>query len=176
MRALPFLNGQLTELNEEMKEKIRRFTRDFLAKTFKKQEEQYRLEQDQRSTVDALVNGVANGGSHITITGVPPTPASSSGSVSSSSTQRRSSVGPGQERYPPYGQQGFGLKYVGYEDVDVDDEDDIVYGRDSDNDGHDRDEDDEDLSTIPKRRDHHHMGHYEEDADVAAVPSSSVEP
>ncbi|KAG0321356.1 histone methyltransferase set2 [Podila horticola] len=176
MRTLPFLNGQLTELNEEMKEKIRRFTRDFLAKTFKKQEEQYRLEQDQRSTVDALVNGVANGGSHITITGVPPTPASSSGSVSSSSTQRRSSVGPGQERYPPYGQQGFGLKYVGYEDVDVDDEDDIVYGRDSDNDGHDRDEDDEDLSTIPKRRDHHHMGHYEEDADVAAVPSSSVEP
>ncbi|KAG0012852.1 hypothetical protein BGZ82_002395 [Podila clonocystis] len=175
MRTLPFLNGQLIGLNEEMKEKIRRFTRDYLVKTLKKQEEQYCLEQDRRSTVDALVNGVANGGSHITITGVPSTPASSSGSVSSSSTQREFGVGPGHARYPLYGQQGFRLKYVGYEDVDVDDEDDIVYGRDSDNDGHDHDEGDEGLSTIPKRRDHHHMGHYE-DTDVAAVPSSSVEP
>lgn len=86
-------------------------------------------------------------------------------------------MGPGQGARYPYGQGGLGLKYVGYEDVDVDDEDDIVYGRDSDNEAHDRDHDDDDegLSTIPKRRDHH-FGHYEEDADVAAVPSSSVEP
>ncbi|KAI9234276.1 MAG: hypothetical protein BYD32DRAFT_464544 [Podila humilis] len=178
IRTLPFLNGQVTELNEEMKEKIRRFTRDYLAKVFKK-EEQYRLEQDQRSSVDALVNGIANGGSHITITGVPSTPASSSGSMSSSSSTQRGLVGPGQGARYLYGQGGLGLKYVGYEDVDVDDEDDIVYGRDSDNEGHDRDHDDDDddegLSTIPKRRDHH-LSHYEEDTDVAAVPSSSVEP
>ncbi|KAG0333401.1 histone methyltransferase set2 [Podila humilis] len=223
MRTVLFMNGQLTELNEEMKEKIRKFTQDYLAKTFKRQEEQYRREMEQRSTVDILVNGNANGGSHITITGVPPTPALSSSSSSSgfSVASRRdgegfSSVDLGRDangRFPvSYRSSGDGeqeLKCIRYEDVDVDDESDIRYGDDDDSgddidnerlhcihdnslhpqyqqhqqprslrdDDNDDGEDERNLSTIPKRRDHHHsLGHYEEDADVAAVPSSSVEP
>ncbi|KAF9416858.1 histone methyltransferase set2 [Podila epigama] len=73
MRTQSFLNGQLCELNEDMKEKIRKFTREYLTKALKQQEERYGyngLEQYRRyTTVDELVNGIADSEPHITITG-----------------------------------------------------------------------------------------------------------
>ncbi|KAG0054485.1 histone methyltransferase set2 [Gryganskiella cystojenkinii] len=175
MRSKSFKSGELTELTPAIKNKIKRFVRDYMTKLFKKQPKEDRTTMS--SSTAALVNGSRNSVSHVILTGadgvLPPntvmttsTPATTtitvtakdatgSSSVSFSSLAQRPVPVPSSASSKSAGK----VPAMDYGDVEVDDEEDVKYGEGDDDDEGDMDgEDDED-----------------EDSGVAAVPSSSVE-
>ncbi|KAF8935885.1 histone methyltransferase set2 [Dissophora ornata] len=170
MRSKSFKSGELTEITTVMKNKIRRFIRDYMTKLFKKQP------KEERSSTSALVNGTRNSISHVIFQGADGAPFSSSGPLSASKDGidllLPSPVGSGgaggagsrKEEFPGsmLMKNGGGERksMMGYGDVEVDDDDDVKYGE-----GEDGEEEEGDLDGDED----------DDDAGVAAVPSSSVE-
>ncbi|KAF9383777.1 histone methyltransferase set2 [Podila verticillata] len=173
MRSKAFKAGELTDVTTMMKNKIRRFVRDYMTKLFKKQPKE---ERTSLST-SMLVNGSRSAGSHVIFTGatgaigVPAlngtgllSPASSarkddSSSPSSTALHTLSLTSPTYNKQlglthhrmgPVESEAGAVPPAMGYGDVEVDDEEDVKYGEGED--------DDDDYN----------------DDEVAAVPSSSV--
>lgn len=177
MRSKAFKAGELTDITTVMKNKIRRFVRDYMTKLFKKQPKE---ERTSLST-SMLVNGSRSAGSHVIFTGatgvvgpgVPAfngtgllSPASSarkddSSSPSSTALHTLSLTSPTYNKQlgvghhmprmgPAESEAGTVPPAMGYGDVEVDDEEDVKYGEGED--------DDDDYN----------------DDEVAAVPSSSV--
>ncbi|KAF9328472.1 histone methyltransferase set2 [Podila minutissima] len=177
MRSKSFKAGELTDITTVMKNKIRRFVRDYMTKLFKKQPKE---ERTSLST-SMLVNGSRTAGSHVIFTGAtgvvgPGVPAlNGTGLLSPASSARKDdSSSPSSTAMhtlsltsPTYNKQ-LGLAHhthrmgpveseagtvppaMDYGDVEVDDEEDVKYGEGED--------DDDDYN----------------DDEVAAVPSSSV--
>ncbi|KAG0084028.1 histone methyltransferase set2, partial [Podila epicladia] len=177
MRSKAFKAGELTDITTVMKNKIRRFVRDYMTKLFKKQPKE---ERTSLST-SMLVNGSRSAGSHVIFTGatgvvgagVPAlngigllSPASSarkddSSSPSSTALHTLSLTSPTYNKQlglthhthrmgPVESEAGAVPPAMDYGDVEVDDEEDVKYGEGED--------DDDDYN----------------DDEVAAVPSSSV--
>ncbi|KAF9950850.1 hypothetical protein BGZ65_006339 [Modicella reniformis] len=160
MRSKTFRAGELTEITTMMKNKIRRFIRDYMAKLFKKQP------KEERSSTSALVNGTRNSISHVIVLGADgaPLPPSSTIIALPKDFENSSTLGGAfalRKDLTGSTQLLKGTtKSMGYGDVEVDDDDDVKYGE-----GEDGDEDDGDLDGDED----------DDDAGVAAVPSSSVE-
>ncbi|KAF9994769.1 histone methyltransferase set2 [Entomortierella chlamydospora] len=178
MRSKTFKAGELTEITAAMKNKMRRFIKDYMAKLIKKQLKEERSASS--SSTSALVNGTKNSISHVIVLGadgapVPP-PGSILGSKESTTSGLPSSLLSSVSLAVTGGVKkedaltstasqilktgGAEKKSIGYGDVDVDDDDDVKYGEDDDGDDDEGDMDGEDD---------------DDDAGVAAVPSSSVE-
>ncbi|KAF9109112.1 histone methyltransferase set2 [Mortierella sp. AM989] len=177
MRSKTFKAGELTEITVAMKNKIRRFIKDYMAKLIKKQ---LKEERSSSSSTAALVNGTRNSISHVIVLGADGAPVPPMGSVLSSKEltavglsssvlasaslaaagglKRNDSLTFATSQLLKNG--GSEKKLIGYGDVDVDDDDDVKYGE-----GEDGDEDEGDLDGDDD----------DDDAGVAAVPSSSVE-
>jgi len=166
MRSKTFKAGELTEITMVMKNKIRRFIRDYMAKLFKKQP------KEERSTsTSALVNGTRNSISHVIVVGADGAPLPSNPiftfskdlEFSSASSPALSGATGLLRKDDQLSQHLKGTsverKPLSYGDVEVDDDDDVQYGDEDD------DEADGDLDVDDD----------DDDAGVAAVPSSSVE-
>ncbi|KAG0299092.1 histone methyltransferase set2, partial [Dissophora globulifera] len=162
-RSKTFKAGELSEVTTAMKNKMRRFIRDYMTKLFKKQP------KEERSSTSALVNGTRNSASHVIVLGADNVPLPSSGLLSllsSSSTSstaattaaaaaaaaattgsgdKRDVVGSGSMAAKNGG--GERKSMMGYGDVEVDDDDDVKYGEGDDGDEEegdmDGDEDDD---------------------------------
>ncbi|KAF9089848.1 histone methyltransferase set2 [Mortierella sp. AD031] len=152
MRSKTFKAGELTEVTQGMKNKIRRFIKDYLTKLFKKQPKEER--SSSAVTTAALVYGSKSTVPHVSAPGSDGLPAVYHGSNVPS--KERESTPSGKK----HGKAGGDRKSMGYGDVEVEDDDDVKYGE-----GDDGDEEDGDLE--PEEED--------DDGGVAAVPSSSVE-
>ncbi|KAI7832380.1 hypothetical protein BC939DRAFT_435327 [Gamsiella multidivaricata] len=162
MRSKTFKAGELTEVTTVIKNKIRRFVKDYMTKLFKKQP------KEERSSTAALVNGTRNSISHVIVLGadgasLPPS-SSVLGTKGSNllSAAAAAAVAAAARKDDLSGvssslKTGAEKKSMGYGDVEVDDDDDVKYGEGEEDEG-DLDGDEED-----------------DDAGVAAVPSSSVE-
>ncbi|KAG0249941.1 hypothetical protein BGZ95_007361 [Linnemannia exigua] len=152
MRSKTFKAGEVTEVTQGMKTKMRRFIKEYMTKLFKK------LPKEERSSSTSAPASHANGSklaqSHVPEQEFDGLPAVYHGSIVPSKEQ---------ESTPTYGKKhikaGSDKKSMGYGDVEVDDDDDVKYGE-----GDDGDEDEGDLE-----------GEEDDDGGVAAVPSSSVE-
>ncbi|KAF9146584.1 histone methyltransferase set2 [Linnemannia schmuckeri] len=150
MRSKSFKAGELTEVTQGMKNKIRRFIKDYMTKLFKK------LPKEEKSSSGSatilLVSGSKPTQSHSLVQGQDELPAVYHGSIV-----------PNKEReLTPTGKKhikaGGDKKSMGYGDVEVDDDDDVTYGEGDDGDEEGDLEAEED-----------------DDGGVAAVPSASVE-
>jgi len=155
MRSKSFKAGELTELTTAIKNKIKRFVRDYMAKLFKKQPKEDRSIMSA-STV-ALVNGSRTSVSHVIVTGadgtLPTTTAATlKGATGLSSSPRKPGTAPSSHPSKSSGK----VSAMDYGDVEVDDEEDVKYGEGDDDDEGDLDDEDD-------------------EGGVAAVPSSSVE-
>ncbi|KAF9195477.1 histone methyltransferase set2 [Haplosporangium sp. Z 767] len=159
MRSKSFKSGEMTEVTSVMKNKIRRFVKDYMTKLFKKQPKEER--SSLSASTAALVNGSKTSISHVIVLGADgtsvPTPGSGSGSATT--------MFKGNDQPPssssssvPSGKKD--KKSMGYGDVEVDDDDDVKYGE-----GEDGDEDEGDLDGDED----------DDEGGVAAVPSTSVE-
>ncbi|GJJ68240.1 hypothetical protein EMPS_00586 [Entomortierella parvispora] len=156
MRSKSFKAGELTELTPAIKNKIKRFVRDYMAKLFKKQPKE---DRSITSSTVALVNGSRTSVSHVIVTGadgtLPTVPAAALKGVTglSSSAQK-----PGSAPSSHPAKSSSKSSAMDYGDVEVDDEEDVKYGEGDDDDEGDLEGDDD-----------------EDEGGVAAVPSSSVE-
>ncbi|KAK3847020.1 MAG: hypothetical protein J3R72DRAFT_362958 [Linnemannia gamsii] len=150
MRSKTFKAGEVTEVTQGMKNKMRRFIKEYMTKLFKK------LPKEERSSSNSAPASLSNG-SKLTQSHVPEQefdglPAVYHGSVVPSKGQESTA---GKKHIKAGGDK----KSMGYGDVEVDDDDDVKYGE-----GEDGDEDEGDLE-----------GEEDDDGGVAAVPSASVE-
>jgi hypothetical protein len=151
MRSKTFKAGEVTEVTPGMKNKMRRFIKEYMTKLFKK------LPKEERpsfaSAPTSLVNGSKLAQSHTPEEEFDGLPAVYHGSIVPSREQE--SFLAGGKKHIKAGDK----KSMGYGDVEVDDDDDVKYGE-----GDDGDEDEGDLE-----------GEEDDDGGVAAVPSASVE-
>ncbi|KAI1321335.1 histone methyltransferase set2 [Mortierella claussenii] len=168
MRSKSYKTGEMTEITAVVKNKIRRFVKEYMSKFIKKQAKELdRATSAAASSLSststaALVNGTRNSVSHVIVLGADGVPlpslsgfhtAGSAGLLpitvtTANATNSTSSAAAGS------GAAAIGQKEFG--DADAEDEDEVKYGEGEDGDEDDGDEDDD-------------------DAGVAAVPSSSVE-
>ncbi|KAG0363104.1 Histone-lysine N-methyltransferase setd2, partial [Mortierella sp. AD032] len=150
MRSKTFKAGEVTEVTQGMKNKMRRFIKEYMTKLFKK------LPKEERSSSNSAPASLSNGSkltqSHIPEQEFDGLPAVYHGSVVPSKGQESTA---GKKHIKAGGDK----KSMGYGDVEVDDDDDVKYGE-----GDDGDEDEGDLE-----------GEEDDDGGVAAVPSASVE-
>lgn len=164
-RSKTFKAGELTEITVVMKNKIRRFIRDYMAKLFKKQP------KEERSSTSVLVNGSRNSIAHVIVMGADGAPLPPSGTIftlpkdmENFTSQALSGTAAAglfkKEEQLSQIMKAERKTMMGYGDVEVDDDDEVKYGEGDDDDDVDGDLDgDED----------------DDDANAAAVPSSSVE-
>lgn len=158
MRSKSFKAGELTELTAAIKNKIKRFVRDYMAKLFKKQPKEDR--SIMSSSTVALVNGSRTSVSHVIVTGADgtlPTTAAANlkGVTGHSSSAQKLGTAPLSHPAKSSGK----ASGMDYGDVEVDDEEDVKYGEGDDDDEGDLEGDDDE----------------DDEGGVAAVPSSSVE-
>ncbi|KAF9426028.1 histone methyltransferase set2 [Entomortierella beljakovae] len=164
MRSKTFKAGELSEITPTMKNKIRRFIKDYMTKLIKKQQKGER----SSSSTTALVNGSKNTISHVIVLGADGAPVPPHGSILGSKDHSMSGFsssalsGGNKKDSSAHVLKAAGAdkKVLGYGDVDVDDDDDVKYGEGDDGDDDEGEMDGEDD---------------DDDAGVAAVPSSSVE-
>ncbi|KAG9065087.1 histone methyltransferase set2 [Linnemannia hyalina] len=150
MRSKSFKAGELTEVTQGMKNKIRRFIKDYMTKLFKKLPKEER--SSSGSAAASFVNGSKPTQSHASGQGQDNLPAVYHGSIVPSKEQVSTLTG------KKHIKAGGDKKSMGYGDVEVDDDDDVTYGEGDDEDGEGDLEAEED-----------------DDGGVAAVPSASVE-
>lgn len=150
MRSKTFKAGELTEVTQGIKNKIRRFIKEYMTKLFKK------LPKEERSSSGSAVASHLNGSkptqSHALGQGDDGLPAVYLGSIVPNKEQDSTLIG------KKHIKAGGDKKSMGYGDVEVDDDDDVKYGEGDDGD----EEGDLELEE-------------DDDGGVAAVPSSSVE-
>ncbi|KAF9931977.1 histone methyltransferase set2 [Linnemannia zychae] len=145
MRSKSFKAGELTEVTQSMKNKTRRFIKEYMTKLLKKLPKEERVLS--ASAAVSLVNGAKS--SH----GFDGLPAVYHGS--SVLNREQESIFTGTKHH----KAGSDEKLLGYGDIEVDEDDDVKYGE-----GDDGDEEEGDLE-----------GDEDDDSGVAAVPSASVE-
>ncbi|KAF8936365.1 histone methyltransferase set2 [Haplosporangium gracile] len=150
MRSKSFKAGELTEVTQGMKNKIRRFIKDYMTKLFKK------LPKEERSSSGSatapLVSGSKPTQAHALAQGQNGLPAVYHGSIVPNKERELTLTG------KKHIKAGGDKKSMGYGDVEVDDDDDVTYGEGDDGDEEGDLEAEED-----------------DDGGVAAVPSASVE-
>ncbi|KAG0291936.1 histone methyltransferase set2 [Linnemannia gamsii] len=150
MRSKTFKAGELTEVTQGIKNKVRRFIKEYMTKLFKK------LPKEERSSSGSAAAPHLNGSkptqSHTLGQGEDGLPAVYLGS--SVPNKEQDSTLTGKKPIKAGGDK----KSMGYGDVEVDDDDDVKYGEGDDG--------DEEGDLEPEEDD---------DGGVAAVPSSSVE-
>ncbi|KAG0207260.1 histone methyltransferase set2 [Mortierella sp. GBA30] len=159
MRSKTFKAGELSEITPVMKNKIRRFVKDYMTKLFKKQPKEER--SSLSSSTAALVNGSRTSISHVIVLGADGTVAPTLGSGAAlfkDTLSVKKDFGPSTVLSSKLGTDK--KSAMSYGDVEVDDDDDVKYGE-----GEDGDEDEGDLDGDDD----------DDEGGVAAVPSSSVE-
>ena len=160
MRSKTFRAGELTEVTPVMKNKMRRFVKDYMTKLFKKQPKEERSALS--SSTAALVNGSRTSISHVIVLGADgtlgTTPGSNAVMFKDTTLSAKKNVGMSMAQQSKLGTDK--RSSMGYGDVEVDDDDDVKYGE-----GEDGDEDEADLDGDDD----------DYEGGVAAVPSSSVE-
>ncbi|CAO3565467.1 unnamed protein product [Mortierella alpina] len=159
MRSKTFKAGELTEVTPMMKNKIRRFVKDYMTKLFKKQPKEERSALS--SSTAALVNGSRTSMPHVIVLGADGTLGSTPGSTAVMFKEMLSVKKDTEMSMAQQTKVGSDKRSsMGYGDVEVDDDDDVKYGE-----GEDGDEDEADLDGDDD----------DDEGGVAAVPSSSVE-